>query len=106
MKILLDENLPHDFATSCPVTMFTQSDTAGGAAQRTESFLPLAAQAGFAAMVTMDTGVRYRQNLTTLPLTVVILSAASNDIDDLRPLIPELLDALNNMKPMSIIRIP
>ncbi len=53
----------------------------------------------------MDSGVEYQQNVATLPLSVLILSAASNDIDDLTPLVPRLLIALDNLKPKSIVRI-
>ena len=56
-------------------------------------------------MITMDNGVAYQQNISTLPVTVVILSAHSNDIDDLRPLIPQLLQALNAPIPSTIVRI-
>lgn len=67
--------------------------------------LSKAAASGFAVMITMDNGVAYQQNISTLPVTVVILSAHSNDIDDLRPLIPQLLQALNAPIPSTIVRI-
>jgi hypothetical protein len=44
--------------------------------------------------VTKDAKLQYEQNLTNLPIAVVILRAASNDIEDVQPLIEPLLTAL------------
>jgi hypothetical protein len=55
-------------------------------------------------LLTMDDGVAYQQD--AVPISVLILSAASNDIDDLRPLLPEVLRVLNHLAPRSIARVP
>jgi hypothetical protein len=47
-----------------------------------------AASAGFDAVLAKDAGDLYEQNLVNLPRAVVILHAPSNDIDDIRPLLP------------------
>ncbi|MEX0612482.1 MAG: hypothetical protein WD738_02025 [Pirellulales bacterium] len=65
-----------------------------------------ASSAGFEALVTKDTNIQYEQNLVNLPLAVVLLHAASNDIDDIRPLVPALLKALANLAPKQITHIP
>ena len=46
---------------------------------------------GFDALLTKDANLQYQQNLTDLPLAVVVLNTQSNDIDALRPLLPPLL---------------
>jgi hypothetical protein len=53
-----------------------------------------AAVANFDVMLTMDDGVAYQQNLTSLPISVVILSALGNDIDDLLPVVPAIVKCL------------
>jgi hypothetical protein len=68
--------------------------------------LSRASAAGFDALLTMDTGVQYEQNLVKLPIAVVLLRALSNDIDDLRPLLPALLQALTALPPRQIARVP
>ena len=84
MKVLLDENLPHDLRHELighdvfTVRYMRWNGMKNGA------LLATAAAAGFDAMITMDTGVDYQQNPAMLPLSVVILEAPSNDIDDLR----------------------
>ncbi len=57
-------------------------------------------------MITMDDGVAYQQNAATLPIAVIILSAATNDLDNLLPLLPALLSSLSNLTPRVILRIP
>jgi hypothetical protein len=53
----------------------------------------------------MDNGVAYQQNVAALPLGVVILSAASNDMSDLLPLVPGLLRTLATLAPGTIARV-
>ena len=50
---------------------------------------------GFDALLTVDRGFAHQQNLDDLPLPVVILLAASNRPDDLRPLVPEVIGVLS-----------
>ena len=57
---------------------------------------------GFEALVTKDANLQYEQTLTNLPLAVVILQATSNDISDIRPLLPLLQEALNDLPPKQI----
>jgi hypothetical protein len=106
MKILLDENLPHELRhhlaghDAFTVAYMGWSGTKNGA------LLSRAAQEGFDAFVTLDNGVAYQQNPATLPVGVVILSAASNDISDLLPLLADLLRSLSALLPRTIMRVP
>lgn len=59
--------------------------------------LKAAANEAVDALVTKDTKLRYEHNLDTLALAVVVLKATSNDIDDIRPLLPKLVLALNEL---------
>jgi len=105
VKVLLDENLPHDLRhhlvghEAFTVTYMRWSGAKNG------ELLRLAADAGFDALLTMDDGVAYQQNVATLPLAVVILSAPSNDIGDLLPLLPRLLACLGNLTPRTTTRV-
>jgi hypothetical protein len=78
----------------------------GWSGKKNGDLLTHAGAAGFDAVITMDSGVQYQQNMATLPVSVVILSADSNDMDDLRPLLGRLLQALETLQPKTVTRIP
>ena len=107
MKLLLDENLPHQFRHEmgaehdCYTVAFM-----GWAGVENGELLARAAAAGFDAMLTKDTKLQYQQSPVDLPLAVVVLRAPSNDIDDLRPLEPDLLRALAALPPKTVVRAP
>ena len=44
------------------------------------------ANAQFDVLLTVDQGIEYEQNLSGLSISVVVMTAASNDVDDLLPL--------------------
>lgn len=106
MKLLLDENLPHALRHHLqghdPITV----TYAGWSGKKNGELLRLAAAAGFDAMITMDDGVAYQQDPLALPLAIVILSAPSNDMEDLLPLMPSLHVRLGQLLPRSIVRVP
>jgi hypothetical protein len=106
LKVLLDENLPHDLRHH-----LTGHDVFTVAYQRWDgikngALLALAAADAFDVMVTLDDGVEYQQNLKTLPIAVLIISAPSNDIDDVLPAVPSVLRRLATIAPRSVARVP
>jgi hypothetical protein len=78
----------------------------GWAGVENGELLSRAVAAGFDAVLTKDANVQYEQNLVNLSIAVVILHAPSNDIDDIRPLLPALLTALSNLPPRQITHVP
>jgi predicted ThiF/HesA family dinucleotide-utilizing enzyme len=59
----------------------------------------------FDVLITADQSIPYQQNITEADVAVVVLVARTNDINDLKPLVPELLNRLNDLKRGEIIRI-
>jgi predicted nuclease of predicted toxin-antitoxin system len=106
MKLLLDENLPHELRHELPGHDAYTVHYMGWKGLSNGVLLAQAAGAGFEALITLDSGVQYQQNVATLPISVFLLSAPSNDIDDIRPLIPKLLIALNHLQSKTIVHIP
>jgi predicted nuclease of predicted toxin-antitoxin system len=94
VKLLLDENLPHQIRHELPGHECFTVAYMGWAGVENGELLARAAGAGFEALLTKDTKLQYEQNLTNLPIAVVILRAPSNDIDDVRRVIPALQRAL------------
>lgn len=105
MKILLDENLPHGLRHEIPGHNVFTVAYMGWSGVKNGLLLSRAAAEGFEAFVTKDVGVRYQQNPSSVPLAVVVLRAASNDIDDIRPLLSKLLEALAVITPKSVVEV-
>jgi len=106
MKLLLDENLPHQFRHELPGHDCYTVAFMGWAGLENGALLARAAAAGFDALLTKDTKLRYEQNLIDLPMAIVVRRAATNDMDDLRPLIPALLQTLIALPPKAIAHVP
>lgn len=106
MKLLLDENLPHQFRHELPGHECFSVAFMGWAGVENGTLLALAAAGGFDALLTKDVALQYQQNREQLPLAVVVLRAASNDISDLRPLVPELLQVLTALQPSILVHVP
>jgi hypothetical protein len=69
-----------------------------------ELLRPAAAE-GFGAFVTVDRSLEYQQNVAALALGVVVLFARSNQIEDLGPLAPTVVEALNNLRDGEVVHV-
>jgi hypothetical protein len=63
------------------------------------------AQEEFDALLTADRGIPHQQDLSRFDLTVVVLEAKSNDIEDLAPLMDQAVEALRSARPGEAIRV-
>jgi predicted nuclease of predicted toxin-antitoxin system len=106
MKVLLDENLPHDLRHFLPGHEVATVAYQGWQGAANGELLAKAAEHGFDALITMDAGMEYEQNQASLPASVIIIAAPSNTLDVLRPLVPDILKALDSMEPRTFIRVP
>jgi hypothetical protein len=94
MKVLLDECVTHDLRPLVAghdvytVAYLGWSGTTNG------RLIARAAADGFDVLVTTDKNIRHQVHEATLPIPVVILDVATNDVDDVRPLVPGLLALL------------
>ena len=59
----------------------------------------------FDVLVTLDTNLRYQQNLGGRRIAIVVLVAHSSRMDDLIPLFPGCLDAITRIKSGQIIGV-
>lgn len=99
MRLLLDENLPQQLRNEIPGHDCVTVGYLGWAGIDNGRLLARAAAEGIDALLTNDSNIEYEQNLANLPIAVVVIHAPSNDIDDLRPLIPSILGLLSNLPP-------
>ena len=105
MKILLDENLPHDLRYFLSGHEVFTVAFMGWSGTENGELLKIAGESGFDVMITKDSGVEYEQPLATLPIAVVVMKAKTNKLDEIRPLIPAILTTLANLQPRTLARI-
>jgi len=103
VKLLLDESLPKLLRRSIPGHEVKTVQEQGWSGKENGELLMAAASAGFDGFVTADKGFEHQQNPTRLPVTVAILRASSNRLEDLEPLMSELVENLSVAGPCSLI---
>ena len=105
MKLLLDEDLPVDFRHHIAGHQVFTVDYMGWKGTRNGRLLALAAAGGFDALVTGDKNIEFQQNLTTLPVAIVVLIAPTTTLPDLVGVVPNLLSALATLAPRSLVHV-
>ncbi len=93
MRILLDENLDWRLSRDLPGHTVESVPLIGWAGLKNGALLE-EAEKRFDALVTMDTGMLYQQNLSRFRIAVIALRAISNRLADTRPLMPKVLSVL------------
>jgi hypothetical protein len=105
MKLLLDESLPYEVRTLISGHDVFTVKYMGWNGIANGKLLNLAASNGFDALITTDRGYEFEQDALSLPISVIIVIARSNKIDDIRPLVPQLLAELGTLKPRSLAKV-
>lgn len=103
--MLLDEQLPRQlapFLVGHEVRTVQQESWAG---LKNGALLNAAEAAGFSVLLTGDQNLQFQQNLAKRQLGVVVLCAASNAIEDLLPLVPSALKAIEVIRPGQVVRV-
>ncbi len=104
MHLLLDECVPKRLKRELPGHEVRTVQEAGWAGVKNGALLR-AADGLFDVLLTVDQGVQYQQNLAGLRISIVVMVAPSNDIDDLRPLLPLVVAAVVQIQPGQVIRV-
>jgi len=104
MRILLDESLPVELKLELAGHEVSTVQETGWSGLKNGELLARAV-ARFDVLVTADQNLQHQQNLGKLPVAVVVLAARSNRIEDLRSLLPRLLDLLSSLQPRTLVQI-
>ena len=104
MRVLLDEPLPTEFRHYLAGHEVRTARYMRWSGKSNGELLRLARDE-FDALITADQSIPSQQNITDRDVAVVVLAARSNDIDDLTPLVPEILNRLPLTKRGDVIRI-
>ena len=104
MRILLDESLPHDLAPLIIGHDVSTVRAEGWTGVKNGRLLALAATM-FEVFITADRNLEFQQNLAKLPISVIVLVARKNRVQDIEPLLPELIRLLNHLPPKALRQV-
>lgn len=97
VKILLDESVPIQlaslFSASCEVSLATSGGWNG---LKNGELIARAREEGIDALITVDQGMAYQQDVAQLAFPVFVIDAPRNRVDYLQPFIPEILRILES----------
>jgi len=97
MKVLLDECLPKKLQRDVEADFVQTVPEAGWASKKNGELLRLA-EVDFDVLLTNDQNIEYQQNLKKFDLAFVVLVAPTNDIADLKPLMPAANEVLKTIQ--------
>jgi uncharacterized protein DUF5615 len=98
VNVLLDECLPGRLTRLLTGHPLTTVPRRGWAGIKNGALLRLA-EKDYDVFVTVDRKISLEQDLTKFNIAVVLIRARSNRLEDIRPLVPELLEALGGAAP-------
>ena len=104
MKVLLDECLPKRLADRLSGHEIKTVPQMGWAGVKNGELLALA-EKEFEVFLTVDQNLPFQQNLSRFKIAVVIVRCGSNDIDQLGPFVPGILEALRSAKPGQAVTV-
>lgn len=97
MRVLLDENLPHDLIDVLVGHSVSTVHGLGWAGTKNGALLKRAS-GEIDALVTMDTNLEHQQDVSVRPFGVVVVGTPSNRMQDLAPLVARMLAALDRIR--------
>ena len=96
MRVLLDENLPWDLVSALSGHE-TETVVGMGWGGVKNGELLRRATGRFEAFVTMDSNLSFQQSIARQTFGILVISAFSNRMEHLRPLVPDILAALDGI---------
>ncbi len=104
MRVLIDECLPKKLKREVEADFVQTVPEAGWASKKNGELLRLA-EVDFDVLLTNDQKMEHQQVLSRFDLAFVVLVALTNDIADLKPLMPAANEALKTIKTGEIVYI-
>ena len=104
MRILIDENLPRKMAGHLAGHQCRSVAESGWSGKKNGELLALA-DPWFDVLLTLDKSLPYQQEPAVGRISVLIVRARSNRIQDLLAVIPECLAALESIQPQQVVRV-
>ncbi len=105
MRVLLDECVPKRLGRELAGHAARTVSQEGWSGKKNGERLGLMSAAGYAVLLTVDQSIRHEQNLRAAGVAVVVMIGASNQLEDLIPLVPDVLAALSAILPGDAIGV-
>jgi len=106
MKILIDECLPAGLKRAI-TDMGHEGETvrhAGFGSKKNGELLSLA-EGRWDVLLTSDRRIKYQQNMTGRKISIAVLFAKSNRMEDLLPLMPACAEVLLSIQPGQVVEV-
>lgn len=103
-RVLLDEQIPKLLRRYLPAFQVSTVDEAGLKGKKNGELLRVAS-AHFDCFLTADRGIPFQQNLSTVPIGIVLLRLGSTKIADLLAYAGDIEAALNSVEPGQLLPV-
>ena len=104
MRILLDESVPEKLGRLLVGHTCSTVQRQGWTSIKNGKLLALAKDQ-FDLLLTADKGMEYQQNQDTLPVSIIVVRAKSNRLEDLARAVPAILAALDEIPPRGFRKV-
>ena len=104
MRVLLDENVPHDLIAALSGHDIVTVQGFGWAGTLNGELLARA-RGAIDAFITLDRKLEREHQISRLSFGVSVLSARSSKVVDLLPLVPAILEALTTLKSGQVVKL-
>ncbi|HEX8178406.1 MAG TPA: DUF5615 family PIN-like protein [Pyrinomonadaceae bacterium] len=105
MRVLLDECVTRYLKRDLTAHEVLTVEEAGFKGLKNGRLLQAAA-GQYEVLLTVDQNLQYQQNLQTSTLAIIVLKAKRSTYPMLKPLLPQVLAALNTIKPGEVLTVP
>jgi len=105
MRLLLDECIPRPLLRDLTIHDAHHVVDMGWSSKRNGELLKLMLTERFEILLTVDQNLPFQQNLRASGIAVVVVLALTNRVKELRPLVPQILEALGAAKPGALVKV-
>jgi len=105
VNILLDENLDWRLSRDLPGHHVKSVPLIGWAGIKNGDLLSRA-ENQFDVLITMDSKMRFQQNVSKYRIALIVLDGRSNRLVDTRPLMAKVLTVLTTIRPGTVTIVP
>ena len=105
MRVLLDNNVNRRFAQLIHGHDVLHARQLGWTELENGDLIAAAEREGFDAVITCDKQMRYQQNLEDRKISIIVLNSLFIKLGYIKPLAPQVNEALSNLEPAAFIVI-